>query len=68
MIKPLIFNRKLFELERFQQNIYLSNRLNSAKPVINTNIFNPNSRNDFFRGSPKINSIFNNYITSFIYF
>ena len=67
MKKPLFLNRRLYEVEKFEQNIYLHNKLNSVKSTINANVFSFNSEKDLLRGSPKIKSIFKNYIISFIY-
>ena len=58
MKRPLFLNRRLFEMDRFQQNVYLYNKLNSAKPAINTNICYFNSQKDLLRGSSKIKRIF----------
>jgi hypothetical protein len=58
MKRPLFLNRRLFEMDKFHQNVYLYNKLNSAKPAINTNICYFNSQKDLLRGSPKIKRIF----------
>ena len=58
MKRPLFLNRRLYEMDKFQQNLYLYNKINSAKPAINTNIYNFKSQKDIFRGSPKIKRIF----------
>jgi len=68
MIRPLFLNRRLYEMDKSQQNKYLSKRLNTAKPAIKTNIYNLNSEIYFNRGSPKIKGISINNIISFIYF
>jgi hypothetical protein len=56
MIRPLFLNRRLYEMDRIGQNTYLYKRLNSAKPAINTNIYNGSYEKDF---PPKIKCISN---------
>ena len=68
MKRPIFLNKRLFELDKLKQNLYLYDKINMAKPAINTNINNYNSEKDLLRGSPKIKRIFINYIISFIYF
>ena len=58
MKKPLFLNRRLYEIDKFNQNVYLYNKLNSVKPAINTNIYYFNSQKELVRGSPKIKRIF----------
>jgi hypothetical protein len=58
MKRPLFLNRRLYEMDKFQQNLYLYNKINSAKPQINTNINFFNSQKDLIRGLPKLKRIF----------
>ena len=66
MIRPLFLNRRLYEMDRFEQNVYLYKRIASAKPTINTNIYIHNYEKDFCRVSPKKKCISINYIISYI--
>ena len=45
MKRQLCLNRKLYELELFEQNKYLGDKINSLKSIINTNINNSSLRN-----------------------
>ena len=45
MKRQLCLNRKLYELELFEQNKYLGDKINSIKSIINTNITNSSLRN-----------------------
>jgi len=55
MKRQLCLNRRLYELDLLEQNKYLCNKINSMKPVINTNT--PfKYRNEFLRSSSTKNS------------
>jgi hypothetical protein len=66
MKRPLYINRTLHDLDLFQQNIYIHNKLNSITPTINRNNYTFNSNRDWSKGLSKKKCNFNNYIISFI--
>ena len=53
MKRPLYINRTLHDLDIFQQNIYIHNKLNSITPTINRNNYTFNSNRDWSKGLSK---------------
>ena len=56
MKRQFCLNRKLHKIDLNEQNVYLMNKINTMKPVINTNIPNYNDRNNLIKSFSKSQS------------
>ena len=53
MKRQLCLNRRLYEIDLLEQNIYLGNKINTIKPSINKNIKNLKYINDLSKSCSK---------------
>ncbi len=53
MKRQLCLNRRLYEIDLLEQNIYLGNKINTIKSSINTNIHNLKYINDLSKSCSK---------------